>query len=237
MKRTRRSLKKYVESSSSDSDEQPLKKSPISKSNNNVNKEESSSSESDIENYLHKPEKLDLNSDFFKPNATTQPVNVQTEGRFHPCNLFHFNCLLKIILGPSRLSDSDSNPEESPINPQAQQPEVLTQFNSFQNYTKQIEEARKHVEKYQACKKQKTDTQTDILHLLTAGESKLAAEHHLTPADLHSSDFESCDSEQEGWEEIKNKSQAVDKVKSLVPAEGLQIVVNLPENVKKKKGK
>lgn len=133
------------------------------------------------------------------------------------------------------MSDSDSNPE-TPNNPQTQPPEVLTQFNSFQNYTKQIEEARKHVEEYQA-KKQKTDTQTDILHLLTAGESKLAAEHHLTPADLHSSDFESCDSEQEGWEEIKNNSQAVDKEKSLVPAEGLQIVVNLPDNVKKKKGK
>lgn len=90
MKRTRRSLKKYVESSSSESDEQPLKKSPISKSNN-ASKEESSSSESDIENYLHKPEKLDLNSDFFKANA----VKVETEGWFDSCNLY--NSLLKNV--------------------------------------------------------------------------------------------------------------------------------------------
>lgn len=72
--------------------------------------------------------------------------------------------------------------------------------------------------------------------MLAAGESKTGMEQSLTPADLHSSDFESCDSEQEDWEEIKSKtSQETDK--NLIPAKGLQIVVDMPDNVRKKKGK
>lgn len=75
MKRNRRSAKKYVESSESE-DDRPLKKTPPS-SEEKATRESGSSSESDIENYLSKPEKLDFSSDFFKTKSVAEFGNIE----------------------------------------------------------------------------------------------------------------------------------------------------------------
>ncbi|XP_066149053.1 DNA repair protein complementing XP-C cells homolog [Euwallacea fornicatus] len=223
MKRSRGSLRNFIEGSSSEDEKIPPKK-PHSPFENPSTNGDSSSSESDIETYLHKPEKLDLNSTFFNSKALADFEKIESN----------------IFSGVTRISDSESDTEQKSANKTFQDightssnesNNVYTQFDSFQNYTKQIEEAKKYVENYNSKMTKVTENQADIFNLLSAGEGKLE-EHKIISTDLHSSDFDSCDSEQEGWEEIQN----VEKEKSLIPAEGLQVIVNLPENVKKKKG-
>ncbi|XP_066261366.1 DNA repair protein complementing XP-C cells homolog [Euwallacea similis] len=223
MKRRRGGLRNFIESSSSEDEKSSPKKSPPSQkltTNGDL-----SSSESDIETYLQKPEKLDLNSTFFNSKAIADFEKIESN----------------IFSGVTRLSDSESDTEQPSVNDALQDVRkassvkfnnVYTHFDSFQKYTRQIEEAKKYVEKYNSKMTKVTENQADIFNLLSVGEGKFE-EFKVTPADLHSSAFESCDSEQEGWEEIQN---SVEKEKSLIPAEGLQVVVNLPENVKKKKG-
>lgn len=75
MKRARGSVKKYIESSESE-DERPLKRSSPS-NEKKINPGDSSSSESDIENYLQNPEKLDLDSEFFNTKTVTEFENIE----------------------------------------------------------------------------------------------------------------------------------------------------------------
>ncbi|KAH1011769.1 hypothetical protein HUJ04_001064 [Dendroctonus ponderosae] len=224
MKRTRTSVKKYVQSSDSE-DDRPLKKPSPNQKTHTANGG-SSSSESDIETYLHRPEKLNFDSEFFasQPTSASEFASIEKS----------------ILAGVKSLSDgeSDSSNEASELqstpHKPPQQGAAKQSFNQFEHYTKQMAEAKKQVEIYKA-KKQAQEKQTNILNLLAVGEGKSPQEPHLTAGDFHDSDFESCDSEQEDWEEIKNLSQDP-KAKNIVPAKGLQIVVDMPDVVKKKKG-
>ncbi|KAJ8980178.1 hypothetical protein NQ317_011423 [Molorchus minor] len=159
-----------------------------------------------------------------------------------------------IFAGVTRLSDSDSEEDivkDSLVKENQQRPpqvegesqpstsatgERLT-FRQLEEYTKKIEEAKRHVEEYNARKKVEV-LQTDISNILAAGEAnqnKLTLEN-IKPEDLHSSDFESCDSEQEDWEEVKIKDSQETKDKSVLPKDGIQITVNMPDTCRKKKG-
>ncbi|KAL1502453.1 hypothetical protein ABEB36_007592 [Hypothenemus hampei] len=228
MKRTRASVKTYVENSDSD-EPSPPKRSPIQKEP--CGNGDSSSSESDIENYLQKAEKLDLTSPFFNFKSNNEPEFEKIES-----NIFN---------GVRGLSDSDSDDEpitdglsqqaapESNINVQNNVDSGIIEFTTFHNYTKQLEVFKSQVEHYKNNTPTAKSDQINIDNLLAAGESKLEAAG-ITVNDLHSSDFESCsDSEKEDWEEIKNVSQIVSEKKPRT--EAIQIVVDMPSNVKKKK--
>ncbi|KAJ8963833.1 hypothetical protein NQ314_005348 [Rhamnusium bicolor] len=246
MQRSRRATKRatIVESSSDSEDDIPLKKlknvnKNISLSDKKKINEKNSSSESDIENYLQPVDKIDLNSSFF---------NIQKKNE-------EFDRIEKdIFAGVTRLSDSDSDEEmnEAQLKSQKSKQELKLDllskpgtstvsmgtklnFQQLEEYTRKIEEAKKHIEEYNARKKAE-ENNIDVSNLLAAGESKQITLENIKPEDLHSSDFESCDSEQEDWEEVKIKDSQEIKEKSLVPKDGLQITLDMPDTCRKKKG-
>lgn len=245
MRRSKKMVKRVVESSDSE-DEIPLKK--LHQSFNNASsltnkgyEHNSSSSESDIENYLQPIDKIDLNSSFFKSHSRNEEFNkVEKE----------------LFAGITRLSDSESDdPDTNEDKVFAQSPKQKVKqmelddkpsisgtklnFKQLEEYTRQIEEAKKHVEKYNAKKKASKKVEEnglDISNLLAAGESKQITFENIKPEDLHSSDFESCDSEEGDWEEVKIKDSQETKERSVIPKEGIQIVVDMPNTCRKKKG-
>ncbi|KAF7268305.1 hypothetical protein GWI33_018570 [Rhynchophorus ferrugineus] len=232
MKRNRGSAKKYIESSDSEND-RPLKKTPPS-SEEKPTRESDSSSESDIENYLSKPEKLDFSSDFFKTKNGTGFENIEKN----------------IFSGISRLSDSGSEADEengekqevshnsdntqtSTVTPMDNLQTTMT-FQQLQDYTKRIEEAKQFVDKYKA-RKETEENKNDIQQLLALGEKNNELLYKLNPGDFHSSDFDSYESDDGGWKEVK--SQPVQETeKSLIPQKNIQITVSMPETIKKRKG-
>ncbi|KAJ8944958.1 hypothetical protein NQ318_013106 [Aromia moschata] len=245
MHRTRRATKRtpIIEQSSDSEDEVPLKRlhkslAKVSDTGKKLNIANTSSSESDIENYLQPIDKIDLTSSFF---------NVQKK---HERD---FNKIEKdIFAGGTRLSDSDSDQsiEETDTQfkndkqdtnidlkdlPSTSTSEPKLNFHQLEEYTKKIEEAKKHVEEYNARRKAE-EHKIDISNLLAAGESKNLTLENIKPEDLHSSDFESCDSDQEDWEEVRIKDSQEPKEKSLIPKDGVQITVDMPDTCRKKKG-
>ncbi|XP_018579675.1 DNA repair protein complementing XP-C cells homolog [Anoplophora glabripennis] len=236
MRRTRR-MAKIVESSDSE-DNVPLKKLHQFSNNPSSIKENDSSSESDIENYLQPIDKIDLNSSFFN----TQKKNEE-----------EFNKIEKeLFAGITRLSDSDSDDvdanedKSSPKNSEQIEVEnnpstsgTKLNFKQLEEYTRQIEEAKKHIEKYNAKKKASKkieENNLDISNLLAVGESKQVTLEDIKLEDLHSSDFESGDSEREDWEEVKIKDYQETKEHNVIRKQDIQIVVNMPDSCRKKKG-
>lgn len=195
MRRSKRSIKRAsIPLESSDEDE-PIVKQPKSEETSR-NKDDNSSSESDIESYLKPAHKLDLNSSFF---------NLEKEERVDSIEEIEN----KILSGIQRLSDSDSeeNIDENDINesqklleePCTSKAVPKLNFQQLHEFTKKIEEAKKHVEMYEA-KKKNEENHLNVNDLLSLGETN----SQLTREDLHSSDFESCsDSEKDDWEEVE----------------------------------
>ncbi|KAJ3648239.1 hypothetical protein Zmor_020057 [Zophobas morio] len=210
---------KNLPSDSSDDDE-PLAR--LTNGKRKSPKNDDSSSESDIENYLQHPDKIDLDSPFF--NLPKEPPSFDKIEN-------------DILAGVSRLTDSESDDEPTT---QEEITEVVKNlpstsklnFGQLHEYAKKMEEAKQKVEEYNA-KRRAQMKETTIENLLAAGEAKLGDMNTIKES-LHSSDFESCsDSEKEGWEEVKEELK--EKEKSLIPKEGLQITVDMPGVVRKKK--
>lgn len=217
----RRRAAKSLPSDSSD-DETPLSKISDKQPKKPKPSTEDSSSESDIENYLQPADKIDLDSPFF--NLQKEPPSFEKIE----------NEILEGV-NPKTLIDSDSD-EETPLAATEDTPSTSKlNFSQLHDYTKKLEEAKRHIEEYNA-RKQAEAKELNIENLLAAGETKLLSDEKQAEleATLHSSDFESCsDSEKEGWEEVSEKKE---KEKNVVPKEGLQITVEMPNPVKKKKG-
>lgn len=133
--------------------------------------DESSSSESDIENYLQKPEDLNLNSTFFKVDKT--PTIKKS----------------KVKQSRTALSDSDSDDplsiytkKDEPVASTSQQFQasnsdetseipVLEAFTHQNKHVLELEEAKKQVEAYLAKRNaEKTNENDEITDLLAHGE-------------------------------------------------------------------
>ncbi|KAG5868154.1 hypothetical protein JTB14_017347 [Gonioctena quinquepunctata] len=245
MRRTRRSVKNLavVESSSDSEDEVPLKKlKPTPKKTGKIGKSTSpqktntngsSSSESDIENYLQRADKIDFSS-----FVTNQKKDVN-----------EFDKIEKdMFSGVTRLSDSSDSDledvkEEQPskqgpviqeMKAEESPPGTKLNFHQLEEYTRKLDEAKKQVEQYNA-KKKTEEGNMDISNLLAKGESKQMTLDNIKEEDLHPSDFESSGDD---WEEVKVKDQQDSKeAASSVPKTGLQITIgDMPDNCKKKKG-
>nr|CAI5861257.1 unnamed protein product [Callosobruchus analis] len=224
MQRVKAGRKAYVEDSSSSSeDENPTKKTEA-----NVTEEqrkcESSSSESDIENYLQRPDKIDLSSEFFQVTKKDD-----TSAKFGESK----------TPVQRRLSSSESEEDVTEVkqtcneHPQDQVEIVRTKLNfrQIQEYSKKMEEAQRSIEKYNA-KKRKLVADADITDLLAIGESKSLTLENISANDLHPSDFESSGDE---WEEVKGRSNQEDEIKSALPKHAIEITVNaVPQSQKKK---
>ncbi|KAF2894976.1 hypothetical protein ILUMI_11209 [Ignelater luminosus] len=235
------SKKASVASDSSDEEnsEEELHKKPLKKCDVKKIQNSDSSSESDIENYLQPADQIDLNSSFFQT------------GKSKEINSFEA-IESNIFSGVNRLSESESEPEQDEVfcekkETKNKEPKPTTSKINFQQlheYTQKIEEAKKFVEKYEAQKKIKQNKQKhiankksdeeelDISELLALGETKV--ESLVKPqTSVHSSDFESLsDSEKEDWEEVEDDTTK----HSIIPKDGVQITLELPGMVKKKKG-
>uniref|UniRef100_A0A6P7FG93 DNA repair protein complementing XP-C cells homolog n=1 Tax=Diabrotica virgifera virgifera TaxID=50390 RepID=A0A6P7FG93_DIAVI len=230
----RRSVKKpaIIESDESSDDESPVKKSKVTPKKKvehpvteKQNTNDSSSSESDIENYLQPIDKLDLSSEFF---------NLKKDS-----NNDEFSKIEKSIfekVGTSRLSDSESDLDDvqastSQISTQGTTESQQLNFKQLEDFTKNIEEAKLIVEKYNA-KKKIEEKNVDISNILASGESKQLTLENIREEDLHSSDFETTDGEE--WEEVKQKDQ---EEKSVVPKKDIEIRIGaMPEHCRNKKG-
>jgi hypothetical protein len=196
------------------SDDEPLSK--IAKRKGPTN--DDSSSESDIENYLQPPDKLDFNSPFFNPQKENPSPFDKIES--------------DILMGVTRLSDSNSDEPVAPSESVQNSSSTTFNFGQLHEYTKKMEEARKHVEEYNVRKKTEK-SKVDVGNLLAAGEGISGEKRVSLEGSMYSSDFESCsDSEREGWEEVEEEQ----KEKNERPKEGLEITVEMPNAVRKKKG-
>lgn len=175
-----------------------------------------SSSDSDIENYLKPAHEIDLNSPFFQVTTAEKP----------------FSEIEKSILGGVSTVDD----AESSENDEAVMEIQKVNFEQMQEHLRKIEEAKKHVEEYEAKKrvlkkkqqrkKRKTDD-VNIAELLSVGE-KLTK----NDAEIHSEDFTSMsESEREDWEEVKESKQ-----RDIIPKKGVEITVQMPGVIREKKG-
>ncbi|KAI4468345.1 dna repair protein xp-c / rad4 [Holotrichia oblita] len=184
-----------------------------------------SSSESDIETYLKPASEIDLNSSFFQTQTNVKKSFEEIEKN--------------IFSGINRLSESDTE-DEFLVKKVADVPQAsvstkdkldfkerVIHFEHIHAYNKKMEEAKKHVELYKA-KKNNKENSIDVADMLAVGETKIVNDNLSMSA--YSSDFETySDSEKDEWEEI-NSSENV-----LIPKKGVEITVELPGNVRKKK--
>ncbi|KAI4468316.1 dna repair protein xp-c / rad4 [Holotrichia oblita] len=187
-----------------------------------------SSSESDIETYLKPASEIDLNSSFFQTQTNVKKSFEEIEKN--------------IFSGINRLSESDTD-DEFLVKKVADVPQAsgstkdkldfkerVIHFEHIHAYNKKMEEAKKHVELYKA-KKNNKENSIDVADMLAVGETKIVYDNNLSMS-AYSSDFETySDSEKDEWEEI-NSSENV-----LIPKKGVEITVELPGNVRKKKSK
>ncbi|KAI4468325.1 dna repair protein xp-c / rad4 [Holotrichia oblita] len=185
-----------------------------------------SSSESDIETYLKPASEIDLNSSFFQTQTNVKKSFEEIEKN--------------IFSGINRLSESDTE-DEFLVKKVADVPQAsvstkdkldfkerVIHFEHIHAYNKKLEEAKKHVELYKA-KKNNKENSIDVADMLAVGETKIVNDNNLSMS-AYSSDFETySDSEKDEWEEI-NSSENV-----LIPKKGVEITVELPGNVRKKK--
>ncbi|GJQ66153.1 hypothetical protein Trydic_g4215 [Trypoxylus dichotomus] len=185
-----------------------------------------SSSESDIENYLKPAAEIDLNSSFFQ---TKTPVNVS----LHKTS--------KDTSAAIDISEPESDNEclnsketsiiqEQPviINECVPKEQVLS-FEHIQTYNNKLEEAKRHIEIYKANRDAR-ENNINISDILAMGEAKSPSDNISSLVDSNELETYS-ESEREEWEEINS----IDK-DSLIPKRGVQITVDVPGNIRKKKG-
>ncbi|KAK9886312.1 hypothetical protein WA026_015823 [Henosepilachna vigintioctopunctata] len=223
------------------------KNKKISAKKAKCNISDSSSSESDIENYLQPVEKIDLNSSFFIVETTKNEVS-------------SFDKIEKEIFSGvtvTRLSESDTSEDELLVSPTKSVPAEVSKdkslhddvdlkntlkeeeriaklnFQQLQAYQKKIEDAKKSIELYNIKHAQeiiqvKIDSD-NIDGLLAAGEAK---QSDVPSQSITNTNYGTLsDSEPEDWEEIKDEHE-----KQLVPKKELEITVEMPTTLKKKKG-
>nr|XP_023026811.1 DNA repair protein complementing XP-C cells homolog [Leptinotarsa decemlineata] len=242
MRRTRRSVRKEpIHDSSSDSeDDIPLKK--LRTTSKNVTEktkpaikpknDDSSSSESDIENYLQRVDKIDFSSSFFNSRKETETEFEKIEkNMFSGVNILNDSSdsdLEDVKENSANETGLVAKETEAPV----QVEESKLNFQQLAEYTRKIEEAKKQVEEYNAKKKLK-EANIDISSLLAKGELKQITLENIKEEDLHPSDFESSEDD---WEEVKVKDRPENKV-SQASKTGLEITVGeMPDHCKKKKG-
>lgn len=237
MRRTRASRKQInTNCLQESSDEEPKQKKTNKKQTRkvcDVKDQEGSSSESDIENYLKPTHKIDLNSSFFDLNNPEPQFNVIEK-----------NIFSGVV---NKLSESESDDEQPLKVLVSGKPEIVPKLNFQQlnDYMQKIEDAKEQVSKYEAKKalqqksknktKQRDETNLDVASLLKLGEKKspiaqTSANSQEMSYSEDSDDFESM-SEAEDWEEVKEV-----KEKNIIPKEGVQITVQMPNLIRKKKG-
>lgn len=231
VRHTRSSAKKQASkeadsNNKQESSEASASNKDASKDQNSPRLSEDSSSESDIENYLKPVNEIDLTSSFFdipKPEKQFQDIEKN------------------IFSGVRKLSDSESEDDLVLDNKEKEAAMEIQKatVEKIQDYMKRIEEAKQHVEEYEAKKqsqkkktrkKLKTDEAPNIADLLSVGE-KLSKDE-TNSASLGSEDFTSMsESEREDWEEVKEA-----KEKNIIPKETVQITVQMPGVIRQKKG-
>lgn len=243
MHRPARSVRKPIIEESSSEDESNSKRSPNSKTKQDITNENSSSSESDIENYLQPISKIDLSSSFF-----SLPKKYETDNKVEGD-----------IPQTSRLSDSsdEDDVDTNSVSQNMENNEFEEQavncarigFQQMEEFKRKMEETKRHIEKYNEKRKSQNDDSTqeiielkdqkvvnlDISGLLALGETKKQLNlENIRKEDLHPSDFESSEGD---WEEVKvNEKQEYKDVQKTIPREGIQITVDaMSGNVKKKK--
>lgn len=208
-----------------------------------------SSSESDIENYLQPADKIDLNSDFFQIQKSTE----ETQSFAAIEN--------NIFSGVNKLSDSESENEfeenvtftveKTKTNKKSKNKDqkVISMKDSFQqlqNYTKKLEEAKKVVQKYEAKRKikqgkqklslnkQAKEEKLDVSQLLALGEAKADSLTELQNTSQMNGFESHSESEKEDWEEVEEGDNK--ESKNIIPKDGIQVTVELPGVMRKKKG-
>lgn len=171
-----------------------------------------SSSDSSVENYLKPAHEIKLDSSFFKFEKIDNEQNSEKN---------------KSSLKVNRLSDSESSESENEIKHEIPVEEDEKTFETLENYHKKIEEARLAVENYKN-KKMKQE-KTDIKKLLSVGETKVV--------NTEESGFMSESSDEEmDWEDVESK-KALSQATKKIPKEGVQITVEIPTLIRKKKQK
>lgn len=93
-----------------------------------------------------------------------------------------------------------------------------------------MEEAKKHVERYKAKQKQNIE-QTNIAYLLEQGESKRPLPEE--PSYDSDEDPYNSESDSEDWQEVEQAEVSQPRV---IPKQGVQITVEMPGVMRKKKG-
>lgn len=220
MLRRRRPAAKPLSSDSSDDDEPLARKiTKLAKQKAATIKGDDSSSDSDIGTYLQPIHKLDLDSAFF---------NVENDKQVDDFDKIENSILAEVTKLTDSSSDDDHHNDEVNSSPLP----TRVNFGQLQDYTKKLEETKRHIEDYNARKQAETK-QLNIESLLAAGETK---SNEKEPTNLESNHFEFSDSEKEDWEEVEEKKKVKVKEKGKPVSEGLEIIVNMPTTVKKKKG-
>ncbi|XP_055610344.1 DNA repair protein complementing XP-C cells homolog isoform X2 [Uranotaenia lowii] len=165
------------------------------------NKDNSDSDSGD--DYLVNPEKLDLNSDFFKGEVSVERTAKERPPQFD-CN------------AGMRLSDSSDNENEEDVLP-ASIPKLAAQklistinkssagfmnFNNLEEFDKKIAEAKLLLKNYKSKEVEEDsefDKSKDISNLLALGEPEAGAGHLETS---NVKDNEGSNSEESDWEEV-----------------------------------
>lgn len=196
----------------------------------------SSSSESDVENYLKSTDKIDFNSSIFKVVKLKESKS--------------FESIEKTIFSDvQRLSDFGSDSDDEIIKPEEVFPKL--NFEQLQDYDRKLQETRKHVEIYEANKQKrqiqeesedKVNPKEEIMNIssiLSLGEAKseqrASTSFSEAQMSVNSSDYESfSESEKGDWEEVETKDVKEDS-EGVVRKEGVQITVELPGAMRRKK--
>ncbi|XP_044744438.1 DNA repair protein complementing XP-C cells homolog [Coccinella septempunctata] len=223
---------------------------------------DSSSSESDIENYLKHVSEIDLDSSFFKSNESKGDVpsfdKIEKEifsnikvSRLSDSDSSNdeqtesINIDKKIIPEISINIESAEKDKETIQSLEEGEEIARLNFQRLQDYTKKIEEAKRSVEQYQAKQLQETEgkgekceDEINIEDLLAIGEAKKSIDKAKVGKSVvkYSKDpyKDPYDSELENWEEIEEGE--TNREESLIPQKELEITVEMPSNLKKKKG-
>lgn len=190
--------------------------------------DDGSSSDSSVGDYLKNADEIDLNSTFFKLDKSRKTPDFDSIEK-------------KIFTGIKTLSDSDiSDDEKESINVSDIQSQSAVQdlnnedkksnFAELHEYNKKLAEAKACVQKYEK-KKFETENNVDISDLLAICEPK----NNESQESMESANTGADSEDEMDWEEIEEgDDKPPDAVN--IPKEGVQITLQMPTVVRKKKG-
>ncbi|XP_018327473.1 DNA repair protein complementing XP-C cells homolog [Agrilus planipennis] len=245
MRRTRRNNRLSLEDKCENSDDDDFKRSKIKKiktikkkRTKKLEADGSSSSESDLDNYLKTASEIDLNSSFFQNPMQPEQVPFETIEK-------------DIFSDVKQLSDSSSENEvkcleEEHGKEKLENKPVLVQssnsklnFQHLHDYTRKLEDAKKHIEKYilqqknvensKGTSQDKPNKDQDILSMLAQVEAQPSTS--IANQSTFNYNLDLSDSEKEDWEEVIDENNDLKAI-----AKDIQITVSLPEHMRKKKG-